>query len=167
MHTINVVEINTTASLKQAIKDSRDAGQKTRLRAIIQLKQGATRASIAQEFVVDRSTIRYWIEQYNSDGVSALIFAKGGRPQGNPKWNTDIFTQLAKAIDQGGYWSIPRMQQWIKEHHKEDIPEQTVWYRMDQLNYSYKSARPHPAKGDKAQQATFKKGVSPRSWQKD
>lgn len=93
-----------------------------------------------------------------------LISNKGGRPEGNPKWDTAIFDALVKEIDtKKGYWSIPRMQQWIREHHKKEIPEQTVWYRMDKLNYSYKSARPHPVQGNKEKQEAFKKGVSFRS----
>ena len=50
------------------------------------------------------------------------------------------------------------MQEWIKEQYQKDIPEQTVWYRMDKLNYSYKGARPHPVQGDRERQETFKKG---------
>ena len=97
-------------------------------------------------------------------GFSALASNKGGRPEGNPKWDAEIFEALAKKIDKGGYWSIPRMQEWINKHRQKDIPEQTVWYRMDQLNYSYKGARPHPAQGNKEKQDSFKKGGLRHSW---
>lgn len=49
------------------------------------------------------------------------------------------------------------MQEWIQKHHKVAILEQTVWYHMDKQGYSYKSDRPHPAKGDKEKQEVFKK----------
>ena len=93
-----------------------------------------------------------------------MVSNKGGRPEGNPKWDSALFEDLANVIDKGGYWSIPKMQAWISEHHKKDIPEQTVWYRMNQLDYSYKGARPHPVQGDKDKQEVFKKGVLSRSW---
>ena len=74
-------------------------------------------------------------------------------------WDTRIFDDLTKEIDKGGrYWSIPLMCAWIKDHKKTDIPENTVWYRMADLKYSYKSARPHPYKGDTEKQEAFKKG---------
>lgn len=161
---IPISETDSISQLRSAIKHSHDEGQKTRLRAIINLKQGATHTEIATEFVVNKDTVTNWIQKYNQGGIDALVFSKGGRPQGNPKWNNDIFTSLAKELDKGGYWSVPRMQEWLQKQYKKDIPEQTVWYRMDQLNYSYKSARPHPVLGDRDRQETFKKGASPRSW---
>ena len=50
------------------------------------------------------------------------------------------------------------MQEWLIANKKKDIPEQTVWYRMNQLDYSYKGARPHPTQGNKEKQDGFKKG---------
>ena len=77
------------------------------------------------------------------------------------KWDQSIFDDLVKEIDKGGrYWSIPLMQKWLKEHKKQDIPESTVWYHLNRLNYSHKSARPHPYRGDKERQEAFKKGAS-------
>jgi len=113
---------------------------------------------------VDAKSVTTWLARYNKGGTSALVSNKGGRPKGNPKWDASLFTDLARAIDKGGYWSIPRMQEWLQEHHKKDIPEQTVWYRMDQLKYSYKSARPHPVQGSTERQDAFKKGGLPHSW---
>ena len=77
---------------------------------------------------------------------------------------TKEFEELCKEIDKGGYWSIPKMQEWIEKHHHKAIPEQTVWYRMDQLSYSYKGARPHPVQGNKDKQEAFKKGALLPSW---
>jgi transposase len=152
------------ASLRRVIKKSSDPAQKTRIRAIISIKEGTPRKSVATEYVISPTTLISWVVAYNKGGTDALIFSKGGRPLGNPKWSDDIFSTLAKEIDKGGYWSVPRMQEWLKKEYRKDIPEQTVWYRMDQLNYSYKSARPHPVQGNKERQETFKKGASPRSW---
>ena len=150
--------------LKRALKESADADQKTRIRAIINIKEGATKTATAERFIVSRTSVISWVEAYNEGGVDALAMSKGGRPEGNPVWDASIFEGLAKEIDKGGYWSVPKMQEWIKEHHKKDIPEQTVWYRMDKQGYSYKSARPHPAMGNRERQEAFKKGAYSRSW---
>jgi len=153
-------------TIKKELRRSTDEAYKTRLKAIILAKSGKRRYEIVEQLVVDPTSVTLWVQRYNKKGIKTLVTNKGGRPKGNSKWNPDIFTQLTKEIDKGGYWSIPRMQKWITKHHQVDIPEQTVWYRMDKLDYSYKSARPHPVKGDKERQETFKKGGSLRSWSK-
>lgn len=117
--------------------------------------------------MISPTTLISWVVAYNNGGTDALKMSKGGRPEGNPKWDADIFHTLAQEVDKGGYWSIPRMQEWLRKEHRKDIPEQTVWYRMNTLGYSYKSARPHPVQGNKERQDTFKKGASLRSWSRE
>ena len=127
-------------------------------------KKGKKRYEIVEQLTVDAKSVTTWLARYNEGGADALVSNKGGRPEGNPKWDGSVFEALAKEIDKGGYWSIPRMKEWIAKHHNKEIPEQTVWYRMDQLAYSYKSARPHPTQGSKERQDAFKKGASRHSW---
>ncbi len=135
----------TVTELRLHMKKSTDAAQKTRLRALIKLKEGRTKSEVAHDMGISRTSLIAWVATYNTSGVSALKFSLGGRPKGPQKWDASIFTDLAKEIAKGGRWSVPRMQEWIKKNYRKDIPEQTVWYRMDQLSYSYKRARPHPA----------------------
>lgn len=164
METIHVEGSATILSLKQSLKKTADAAHKTRIRAIVKIYEGKTKTAVAAELIISRTMLIEWVKRYNQGGVKALSLSKGGRPEGNPKWDKEPFAALAKEIDKGGYWSIPRMQEWLKKEKKLDIPEQTIWYRMDQLNYSYKGARPHPILGDRERQETFKKGASLRSW---
>ena len=164
MAQILIKDRESVGALRQAIQRSQDEAQKTRIRAILAVKEGETRTAAAKQMVVSRTSVVSWIALYNKGGTDALKLGVGGRPEGNPKWDAAVFEKLAKEIDKGGYWSIPRMQDWLKKHHKKDIPEQTVWYRMDQLGYSYKSARPHPMQGNTEAQEAFKKGGSPRFW---
>jgi transposase len=166
MATLHVVAHDTATGIRKKLRTAHDAAFKTRMKAVLLALEGRKRYEIVEQLTVDASRVTEWIQWYNTGGTPALVRGKGGRPEGNPKWNTSIFTALAKEIDKGGYWSIPRMMEWIKTHKHKDIPEQTVWYRMDKLGYSYKGARPHPIKGDRERQDTFKKGVSPRSWKK-
>lgn len=163
-HVTPVAAHHTIVELRAAMKQSRDERQKTRIRAIIAAKAGASRNQVVALLSVSDHSVTNWVRAYNAGGIEALKTNVGGRPKGTTRWGDDIFIALAKAVDQGGYWSIPRMQAWISTQHHKDIPEQTIWYRMRQLKYSYKSARPHPMQGDKAKQASFKKGASFRSW---
>ena len=64
-------------------------------------------------------------------------------------------------------WKFLNFNETLVQHHfKKDIPEQTIWYHLDTHKYSYKSARPHPYKGNKEQQESFKKRALQKSWSK-
>ena len=135
-----------------------DEKEKLKIKAIIKLKRGKLVKDVGEELDVSRRSISSWILIYNTNGVSGFKTNLGGRKEGNPKWDKDIFVKLTDAIrSKNGYWSIPLMQKWILANHKEHIPEQTVWYHLKQLKFSYKSSRPHPYKGDKEKQELFKK----------
>ena len=161
---LTVVAHDTEPQLREKLRHAHDEAYKTRLKAILLAKKGKKRYEIVDQLTVDASSVSMWVQRYNEKGTLGLISNKGGRPGGNPKWDTAVFLDLAKEIDKGGYWSVPRMQEWLKSTKKQSIPEQTVWYRMDQLGYSYKSARPSPVQGNKEKQEAFKKGALPRSW---
>jgi transposase len=153
--------------LAATMKRARGAVEKTRIKAIMLRTRGKTPQEIAEKLLVNDRSVRTWITIYNKDGLAGLAPKPSGRKDGNPKWDSTLFDALAKEIDKGGYWSIPKMQDWLKKHFQVAIPEQTVWYRMDKLNYSYKGARPHPVQGNRERQETFKKGASPRFWNKE
>lgn len=157
-HFTPVAPRHSIAELRNAMKRSRDEGQKTRIKAIIAAKEGSMRQDIALRLSVSDHSVTNWVTAYNKGGLDALKTNRGGRPKGTVVWDASLFERLAKEIDKGGYWSIPRMQAWLKTNCNEDIPEQTIWYRMDQLKYSYKSSRPHPMQGNKEKQEAFKKG---------
>lgn len=155
-HTL--VNYHTIEQLIKAKNTSRDEGQKLRLRAIINIKKGKQIKQVAEELVVTRRSVSTWQNTYNKEGIEGLKTNLGGRPEGNPTWDIAIWDTLATLIKtKGGYWSIPKMQEWITTTYKENIPEQTVWYNLNKLGFSYKSSRPHPYLGDKEKQSVFKK----------
>src|SRR3989344_3444916 len=140
---LTVAAHDTQSGLREKLRYAHDEAYKTRIKALLLAMHRKNQYEISQQLTVDLKSVTTWVQKYNKGGSEALVTNKGGRPEGNPKWDDSIFTNLAKEIDKGGYWSIPRMQKWLRENLKKEIPEQTVWYRMDQLNYSYKGARPH------------------------
>lgn len=151
---------DSIAQLERAIKQSDDEEQKTRIRVILAFKEGAKQKDVAKQFVIHRETVGIWVSTYNKGGVEALKMSKGGRPKGNPKWNGKIFEALTRKIEKGGqYWSVPLMREWIRKRFEVEIPENTVWYRVRDLGFSHKSARPHPYRGDRKRQVAFKRGV--------
>jgi transposase len=139
---------------------SKDEGLKLKLRALINLKKGKAVKDVALDLLVSRQSLSEWQRRYNTEGIAGLYTNKGGRPEGNPTWDTSIFTALTIHVKEtGGYWSVPLMQQWIEKQYSKTIPLQTIWYHLCLLEFSYKSARPHPYKGDKERQEAFKKGA--------
>lgn len=158
--TIQLRTHHTVDELKAAVKTSTDPGQKNRLRAIIKLKQGDTRTTVARDFVVRNNTITDWVSRYNDGGIPALKMSQGGRPEGNPTWDTDIFEALVSEVSTNDkYWSAPLMQDWIQQQYGKEVPESTIYYHLKIHNLSYKSARPSPYKGNKETQEAFKKGA--------
>ncbi len=161
---LTVITHDSLPALRLAITKTSDAAWKQRLKAVLKAREGKKRKEIAEQLVASERSVGTWIKAYNMGGKAALKTKPSGRKPGPQRWDTAIFDALAHEIDKGGYWSIPRMQEWLSKHKHQDIPEQTVWYRMDQLQYSYKSARPHPVQGNKERQEAFKKGASFHSW---
>lgn len=159
-----VVAHDSLPALRLAVKRTGDAGVRTRIKAVLKAREGKKREKIASELMVSERSVGTWIGEYNDGGVAGLKTKPSGRKPGPQRWATAIFETLAQEIDRGGYWSIPKMQEWLRVHYHKNIPEQTIWYRMDQLNYSYKGARPHPAQGNKEHQEAFKKGGLLHSW---
>jgi transposase len=156
---------HTLDELMEAKNKSSDLGQKLRLRAIINIKKGKFIKQVSEELLVSRRSISEWQNKYNEKGIEGLLSNRGGRSEGNPKWNALIFKKLGEMIKKtGGYWSIPKMQAWVNEKYRKIIPEQTIWYHLNMLGFSYKSARPHPYKGDLKRQESFKKGVLGKRW---
>ena len=155
----HILKTTHTISELIAIKNkSTDEGQKLKLRAIINLKRGKLVKQVSDELVVSRQSLSAWQKIYNERGVDGLLTNKGGRTEGNPVWDTAIFTALTNHVkEKGGYWSVPKIQEWIEKKYNKVIPLQTIWYHLCLLEFSYKSSRPSPYKGDTERQESFKK----------
>jgi transposase len=99
---------NTISELEKFLKKKGiEEKQKTRIRAIVSIKQGALKQEVAKRLVVHVDTLTDWVKRYNEKGITGLETNKGGRKEGNPKWDTEVFTELIKEIDkQEKYWSL-------------------------------------------------------------
>ena len=156
---LTLKDSHTVLELQAFIKKTADQAQKTRLRVIVGIKKGKLRQEVAEDFGLHIDTITNTVRRYNEQGIIGLATNKGGRPEGNPKWDATIFDELVEEINTTQkYWSVPLMMMWIQEKYEKNIPEQTVWYQITKRNYSYKSGRPHPYLGNTEKQSLFKKG---------
>ena len=157
--TIQITHLVILEDLQKILRESKDESEKTRTKIIIHTYKGLSRTALAKKLDIHVDTITDVVKRYNKTGTKGLKTNKGGRSEGNPKWDIQIFEDLKKEIHkQEKYWSIPKMVTWIIDNKKQEIPESTVWYHMTtSLHMSYKSARPHPLLGNRQKQEDFKK----------
>ena len=84
-HALQIHPHESIDELRRMVRTSDDEAQKTRMRAIIELREGATRREVARRAVVDSETITNWIKAYNRGGVAALKMSRGGRFRREPE----------------------------------------------------------------------------------
>ena len=157
------------ARLRQAARDSDDAGQVRRLLALAAIYEGVPRAEAAQIGGVTRQIVRDWVLRFNADGPDGLIDRKA--PGKTPLLGPAERAALAQAIEDGPMpavdgvvrWRLVDLAQWVWEQFGISISRQTLGRELQAMGYRKLSARPrHHAQADGAVEA-FKK-VSPTPW---
>lgn len=150
---------HTSEELEREVKKTRDGNYRLRVQVILSIVQGKETKKIQQELMISNPTIFSWIKRYNDKGLEGLHeICRGGRKEGNPKWNDAIFKALFAKLDlMEEFWSVPKMAEWIAEQYEQKIPERSIHNRLKKGGYSFKSSRPNPYKGDPELQAAFKK----------
>jgi transposase len=155
---IEVKEHDSIEELKREIRQAKDGKYRNRLQTILLSKQKKKVKDIKEYMLISHPTYISWIKKYNDGGKEALRDMCSGRKGGNPKWDKAIFEALFKKLDSmEEWWSVPKMREWIEEEYKKSIPKQTIEYHLHKNNYSWKTNRPSPYKGDKQKQEDFKK----------
>jgi len=155
---INIAAHNTIEELEKEIKSRQPDRYRLRMQAILLAKQGKSGIDIQTILVISRHAYYSWIHKYNEGGLEKLKQYNRGRKEGNPKYDTKIFKEVFKKLDEmDEYWSIPKMQKLVLELHSVKVPYETMRMRVKRAGYSYKSNRPSPYKGDPELQEEFKK----------
>ena len=155
---IELKEHDDVETLRREIRKAKDGRYQLRLRCILMRKEGAQSVQIQKELNISRQSIARWIKAYNEGGKEALATIKSGNKEGGWKWDAKIFDALVEEIrNNPGYWSVPRMRQWIRRHYGVDIPRETVRWYLKKRGFSYKSARPSPYLGEEEAKEDFKK----------
>lgn len=156
---ITIKKYNTLEELEHEIKITRDGRYRLRLQVVYLVMQKMHSQEIQSQLMISKPSIFKWVKLYNDKGLEGIKeISQGGRPEGNPKWDDSIFTALFAKLDlMEEFFSIPKMQTWIHEIYGVSIPERTIHHRLSVNNYTFKSSRPNPYKGDPALQAAFKK----------
>ena len=154
-----IVKHNSEEELRKIIKTTGDGRYRLRVQTILLAMEGKTAKEIREQLMISHYSVFNWLKRYNERGLQGLKeISKGGRKEGNPKWDKAIFEEMFKEIEKmEEYWSAPKIQKWIEQRFGVKIPVITIRYRLKKGGYSYKTSRPYPYKGDERAQAEFKK----------
>jgi transposase len=160
-----------SARLRQAARESKDAGQTRRLLALAAIYDGASRTEAAAIGGVTLQIVRDWVLKLNAGGPEALVDYKGPGPQ--PILTDAHRAALAQAIEDGPMpavhglvrWRVIDLVQWLSDEFQVAVSKQTLSRGLRAMGYRRLSARPrHHAQAAGAIEA-FKK-VSPRVWRR-
>ena len=163
---LKIKEHDSLDELEKAIKVEKYGRYRLRLQTILLAKKGVKSKDIKSNLMISSKAYCTWVHKYNNGGKEALKAMGSGRVEGNPKWDKKIFEALFKKLDDmAEWWSVLKMQEWINEEYGDNIPTTTIEYHLHKNNYSWKSNRPSPYKGDEDQKEEFKKKAS-RMWLK-
>jgi len=156
---ITIKQDFSIGDIELEIKKTRDGRYRLRLQAVMLATQGLGSTLICKRLLINRKTLFVWIKLYNDKGLEGLRhISLGGRDKGCVKWDNEIFTALFNKLDaMEEFYSVPKMQVWIKETYDATIPQNTIHNRLRDNGYTFKSSRPNPYKGDPNLQASFKK----------
>jgi len=159
LHPLQLTEPVDLDRLRSIRRRTHDLDYHNRLKVVEKkaLNPGYSLQQIADELMLDYTTVQNAIQLFETGGLEALEPGQVGRPEGTSSYPEEPFEDLCTEIDkQEGVWSGPRMRAYLLKHHQLAVPLSTIYDRMDKLNMSYKSGRPTPEKGDPDQQSQFK-----------
>jgi len=156
MKRLEVKNHNTIEELKKEIREAKNGRYALRVQCIKLKKEGKRTKEIEEALLISRDAVSRWVRRYNKEGLEGL---KSKKPTGRKeKWNDDLFKELFEELNKNrGFWTIKKMQKFIKEKHNIKIPEESLRRKIHKAKYSWKTSRPNPYKGDKQKQEEFKK----------
>jgi transposase len=148
--------------LQRQLRQCRDARVKRRLHLLVLVAAGEvrTRQAAAARLAQHRNTIGRWLEQYEREGLAALLtIDSGGAPPGPKRLAGPVRDALcARLAEPHGFASYVEVQQWLAEEYGQPVPYPTVhrWVRYG-LKAKLKRPRPVHPKKKIAEAAAFAK----------
>jgi len=146
----------TETELQKKIGKERDASIRDKYRALLWILQGKQRVEIAQLLGVSTTIISKWVEHYNTEGESGLHRKPG---QGRKRALTpDMVEKLKEWIKQEeGIWTLGKMSFRLLSEEGICVTPQTIWYRLKESGWSWKTGRIRNPRANESEQEAFKK----------
>ena len=147
----------TAMDPKRPARESQDAEQIRRLRALAVIHDGGSRAEAAQTGVVGRRIVRDRVERFNAGGPDALIDRKA---PGNPSKRADARrTERVRIVESGPIpardgvvrWRLIDPAAWVRDAFGVPPSEATMSRDLKALGFGKLSARArHHARNEEA-----------------
>ena len=155
----------SAAELRRLAAASKHANQSRRLLSLAAVLDGKSREEAALIGGMDRQTLRDWVHRFNAEGPDGLKdhYAKGLPPRLTPEQLAALSTIVETGPDpvEDGVvrWRRIDLKRVIEERFGVVYHERTVGKLLEQIGFSYISARPrHP--GQKAETVAAFKSLS-------
>ena len=153
----------TLDELYSKLHKERRAVVKRRIHMLVLIKEAKrrTRKAVAKYLAVHRNTIRYWLNTYESDGLTALLQIKSpGAPPGQRSLQKNVLAALNESLkDTSGFGSYIELQKWLRQSHDVSIGYKTL-HRIVRYQLQAKPKIPrrsHEKKND-AEEVAFREG---------
>lgn len=151
--------------LQDEIRRSEEAKYDHRLHAILLVANGMNCPQAATMLGDSERTIRYWVQQFNEEGLQGLIdIARLGRPSRlSDRHMNQIGQTLRKSPNEvgmaGGIWDGKTLSAYIKKNYEMDIGVRQSQRLFRLLGFRLRKPRPLIAHADPEEQRKFKKNL--------
>lgn len=114
-----------------------------RARAVAAVQNGIPTSTVARAYGVARLTIYRWLDRFERNGTEGLERIPGsGRPRKLEELTEAELKMvvLQKASDFGfetDLWTVGRLRRVIRERHRIDLSDNTVWRRLREAGLTY------------------------------
>ena len=149
--------------LQDEIRRSEEAKYDHRLHAILLVANGMNCPQAATMLGDSERTIRYWVQQFNEEGLQGLIdIDRLGRPS---RLSDRQMNQIGKTLRKspkdvgmaGGIWDGKTLSAYIKKKYKIDMGVRQSQRLFRGLGFRLRKPRPLIAHADPEEQRKFKK----------
>jgi transposase len=142
-----------------------DRERRTRIHALFLVKMGycRTRKAIAQALQVERKAVERWMQQYEHDGLQALLVSHRRHCGKKPRIQGEVLEQLnAQLAHPEGFQGYQSICTWLKDRFGLEVPYKTVHATVHyRLKGAPKVPRKSNVKKEPQHEDTFKKKPSP------
>ena len=151
--------------LQDEIRRSEEAKYDHRLHAILLVANGMNCPQAATMLGDSERTIRYWVQQFNEEGLQGLIdIDRLGRPSRlSDRQMNQIGKTLRKSPNEvgmsGGIWDGKTLSAYIKKNYEMDIGVRQSQRLFRLLGFRLRKPRPLIAHADPEEQRKFKKNL--------
>lgn len=155
--------------VEKQYKGATNSVEKMRFFIIKLLLEGKTCPEVSSLVGFTVKYVRRVVRRYNKEGMDGLKDRRTTNGGNRSALNEEQRIRLAQSIEKesppdGGFWTSPKIQQWVKQETGKTISTVSAWKYLKRLGFSVLVPRPHHTKANKEKQEEFKKKQTSRSY---